>query len=189
MTMRRAIKTLLVLGALALVLVPAQARADGFIAPWAGTNWGSTIDNGRGTFGITAGFMGQGIFGAEADFALSPSFFGSQNDFGHNSVATAMGNFIVGIPLGGTHGAGLRPYVSAGAGLLRTQLERGNDLFNISSSNNDLGWDAGAGVMGYFSQHVGLRGDFRYFRDTDDHGGGSANNLHFWRLGFGVTLR
>lgn len=186
--MRRAVKTLLLLAALAVVLAPVQARADGFFVPWAGTNWGSNIDNGRGAFGITAGGMGAGVIGGEFDFGFSPSFFGTKTDFGNNSVMTGMANLIVGIPIGGTYGKGVRPYASGGFGLLRTQLERGGDIFNVSSSSNDLGWNAGAGVMGFLSQHVGLRGDLRYVRDTNDHGS-SANNLHFWRLGFGVAFR
>ena len=28
-----------------------------------------------------------------------------------------MGNLIVGVPVGGTHGSGIRPYVTAGLGL------------------------------------------------------------------------
>ena len=34
----------------------------------------------------------------------------------------------------------------------------------------DAGWNAGGGVMGYFAQHIGLRGDLRYlrgFKETD----------------------
>jgi hypothetical protein len=185
--MRRATKTLLVLAALALVLAPVPARADGFIAPWLGTNWGSNVDNGRSAFGVSAGGMGGGIVGGEFDLGFSPSFFGTQNDFGHNSVVTAMGNLIVGVPIGGTYGRSVRPYLSGGAGLLRTQIDGGN-LFTAHSANNDLGWNLGAGVMGYFSEHVGLRGDLRYLRDTNDHGDPNSI-LHFWRLGFGVTFR
>jgi len=128
--------------------------------------------------------MGAGMFGLEADAAFSPRFFGSQTDFGNNSVFTAMGNLIIGVPIGGTHGGNVRPYVSGGAGLMHTQIDRNNNIFNGGgTSNNDLGWDAGAGVMGYFSEHVGLRGDIRYLRDTQ------VGDFHFWRLGFGVTLK
>lgn len=186
--MRHTTKTLLLLTALAMVLAPVQARADGFFVPWAGTNWGSDIGNGRGVVGITAGYMGAGIIGGELDFGLSPSFFGNKTDFGKNSVITTMANLIVGIPIGGTHGASVRPYVSGGLGLLRTQIERGGALFDVSSSSNDLGWNAGAGVMTYLSQHVGLRGDLRYVRDTNN-GGLEGANLHFFRLGFGVSFR
>ena len=45
--------------------------------------------------------MGGGIFGAEFNFGYSPSFFGTNNDFGNNSVIDVMGNLIIGIPIGG----------------------------------------------------------------------------------------
>ena len=32
------------------------------------------------------------------------------------------------------------------------------------STKNDFGLDVGGGVMGFFSDNVGLRGDIRYFR-------------------------
>src|SRR5205814_4797096 len=137
------------LAAVAVVLAPVQARADGYVSPWAGVNFGSDIDNGRGTFGVSAGYMGAGVIGGELDFGYSPSFFGTKNDFGNNTVIDVMGNLIVGVPVGGTHGAGVRPYLTAGLGLLRTQVD-GGTIARVSSSNNDLGWNAGAGVMGYF---------------------------------------
>jgi len=185
-TVRRATRTLLLAAAVALIL-PTQARADGFVEPFAGTNWGSDINNGRGVVGASAGYMGAGIIGGEFDFGFSPKFFGSKSDFGNNSVITAMGNLIVGIPVGGTFGPGVRPYASGGIGLFRSQVENNNNVFDVVDSTNDFGWNAGAGVMGYFSQHVGLRGDIRYLRSTDDHG--AADGLHFWRLTAGVTFR
>jgi hypothetical protein len=193
--MRLGLKTLMMTGAIALVLAPAQARADGFVTPWVGSAFGSNYKNGQTTFGVSAGGMGAGIIGGEVDFGYSPSFFGNESDFGHNTVLNLMGNVIVGVPVGGQHGAGIRPYVVGGIGLLRTQID-GGTLTNVSSSNNMLGWDAGAGVMGYFSDHVGLRGDVRYlrgFKDTntgvttlDLNGGGQ---LHYWRASVGVVFR
>jgi Outer membrane protein beta-barrel domain len=192
--MRRALRTLIVAGAVALVCAPATARADGFVSPWIGSAFGSSIDNGRTTFGVTAGAMGAGVIGGEVDFGYNPSFFGTNNDFGNNTVLNLMGNVIVGVPIGGQHGAGVRPYVTAGLGLLRSQID-GGTLTNVSSSNNMLGWNAGAGVMGYFNTHVGLRGDLRYLRGMQslDTGISSINlngdQLHFWRASIGVVLR
>jgi opacity protein-like surface antigen len=192
--MRRAIKTLMLTGAMALVLAPIQARADGFVTPWVGSAFGSNINNGRTTFGVDVGSMGAGIVGGELDFGYAPSFFGTQNDFGNNTAINLMGNIILGVPVGGQHGAGLRPYVVAGVGLLRTQID-GGTLAKVSSSDNMFGWDAGAGVMGYFNNHVGLRGDIRYLRGTHDLSTGvssidfNGNKLHFWRASLGVVLR
>lgn len=194
--MRRVMKALIVTGAMALVFVPMQARADGFVSPWIGTSFGagSNIDNGRTTFGVTAGAMGAGIVGGEVDFGYNPSFFGTKNDFGDNTVIDLMGNLIVGVPIGGTHGAGIRPYVTGGLGLIRSQID-GGTFFDVKSSNNMFGWNAGAGVMGYFAQHVGLRGDVRYMRSFEDTNTGittidlNGNQLKFWRASIGVVLR
>lgn len=193
--MRRAIKATLLTGALALVLAPTQARADGFVSPWIGSAFGSNIDNGQTTFGVTAGAMGAGIIGGEVDFGLSPSFFGTKSDFGNNTVMNLMANVIVGVPVGGQHGAGIRPYVVGGLGLIRTQIDGGN-LIPPVPGNNMFGWDAGGGVMGYFNNHVGLRGDLRYLRAMSDLKTGfttlpnfDADRLHFWRATVGVVFR
>ena len=194
--MSRGMKTLILTGAMALVLAPIQARADGFVTPWVGSAFGSNINNGRTTFGVDAGSMGAGVVGGELDFGYSPSFFGTQNDFGNNTVINVMANIILGVPVGGQRGPGIRPYVVGGVGLIRTQID-GGTLAKVSSSDNMFGWDAGAGVMGYFNNHVGLRGDLRYLRGTHDMNASTGfnsvdfngNKIHFWRASIGVVLR
>jgi len=193
--MRGVLKVLVVAGALALVLAPAAAHAEGYFSPWASAQAGSSFNNGRAGLGFDAGGMGAGIIGGEVDFGWSPSFFGTQNDFGNNSVINLMGNLIVGVPIGGTRGAGVRPFATAGLGLLRTQID-GGTIANVRSSNNELGWNVGAGVMGYFSDHFGLRGDIKYLRGFEDLNTGNTvidlngkNQLHFWRADIGVVIR
>lgn len=198
------LKTLIVAGAAALVMAPMQARADGFVSPWIGSAFGggdgvsngvstSELENGQTTFGITAGGMGAGIIGGEVDFGYSPSFFGDKTLFGSNTVMNLMGNVIIGIPIGGQKGAGIRPYFTGGLGLLRTQID-GGTLGNVSSSDNGLGWNLGGGVMGYFADHIGVRGDLRYMRgfNEQDLGFDTGDNLHalrFWRASVGVVFR
>jgi opacity protein-like surface antigen len=192
--MRRAVKATILTGALALVLAPATARADGFVSPWVGSAFGSNIQNGQTTLGVSAGGMGAGIIGGEADFGWSPSFFGTKSDFGNNSVLSLMGNVIVGVPIGGQHGPGVRPFVIGGVGLIRSQID-GGTLTNVSSSDNMFGWNVGGGVMGYFTDHVGLRGDVRYLRATSQLSSNPNNldfngdRLHFWRAAVGVVFR
>jgi len=192
--MKRVIKSLILSAAVAVVLAPMQARADGFVTPWVGSAFGSNIKNGQTTFGVSAGGMGAGIVGGEADFGWSPSFFGTKSDFGNNTVMDLMGNLILGVPIGGQHGAGIRPYVVGGVGLIRSQID-GGTIARVSSSTNLFGWDAGAGVMGYFADHVGLRGDVRYLRATSDLTTNvssidlNGDRLHFWRASIGVVLR
>ena len=202
--MQRGLRTLIVAGAAALVLAPMQARADGFVSPWIGSAFGggdgvsngvsgTELKNGQTTFGITAGGMGAGIIGGEVDFGYSPSFFGDSTLFGSNTVMNLMGNVIIGVPVGGQHGAGIRPYVTGGLGLLRTQID-GGTLGNVSSSDNGLGWNLGGGVMGYFADHIGVRGDLRYMRGFNENDlgfdtGDSLRALRFWRASVGVVFR
>ena len=192
--MRGAIKAFVLVAAVAAVSAPVPLRAEGYVTPWVGANWGSgnNIDNGRAAFGINAGAMGAGIIGGELGFGYSPSFFGNKNDFGNNTVLDLMGNVILGVPV---RGAGIRPFVTGGLGLVRTQID-GGTLARVSSSNNMFGWNAGAGVMGYFNDHVGLRGDLRYTRGFKDLNTGNTvidlggnNQLHYWRIAGGVVLR
>jgi len=185
---------------------PAPAKAEGFVSPWIGVNFGTNpfvslkdgrdLDEGaRTSYGVTAGYMGAGIIGGEFDFGYSPSFFGDESDFGSNNVLTAMGNIIVGIPIGGTKGAGVRPYVTGGIGLIRTSY---GELLNFDAvSNNDFGYNLGAGIMGYFATHIGIRGEVRYFRTFEDDVFGDFGDLpnlnlgsfHFWRASIGVVIK
>jgi opacity protein-like surface antigen len=155
-------------------------------------NFGSQVENGRGGFGVNAGGMGAGIIGAEAAFGFNPSFFGSDNDFGTNTVLDLMGNVIVGIPIGGRYGPGFRPYVTGGLGLIRTQVD-GGDVFTPEFSDNDFGWNAGVGVMGFFNDHVGLRGDLRYFRTINSEFPDSFDfddgEFRYWRGAIGIVIR
>src|SRR6188474_953350 len=114
--MRRALKACVVLAAVTIIWAPAQARADGYVSPWVAANSG-------------AGFESGNVF-----------------DNGRAGFGVTAGAMIVGIPVGGSHGSGIRPYVTAGLGLIRTQVD-GGILFPVSSSNNDFGWNAGLGVM------------------------------------------
>ena len=193
--MRQILKAIVLTGAIAGVLAPTPAMAEGYVSPWAGINWGSgnNVGAGRTALGVNAGAMGAGILGAEVSFGYSPSFFGSDNDFGHNTLIDLMGNLIVGVPIGGTRGKGVRPFVTAGVGLVRTQID-GDTFTQVTSTNNMLGWSAGAGVMGYFNQHIGLRTEVRYLRTLVDSNRGSGTDLdpgrlRYWRATAGVTFR
>jgi hypothetical protein len=200
--MQRAHGILAVTAALFILVAPSPATAEGFVSPWIGVNFGSnpfdslanhtSIHGGRKAFGVTGGYMGAGVIGGEVDFGYSPSFFGDKSDFGSNNVLTTMANLIVGIPIGGTHGAGVRPYVTGGIGLIRTSY--GNFLNFNAVSNNDFGYNIGAGVMGYFNSHFGLRGDVRYFRNLQNNSSSNTLNLdlggfHFWRASLGLVIK
>jgi hypothetical protein len=84
--------------------------------------------------------------------------------------------------------------VVGGVGLLRQQVPGLTDALKVTA--NDFGFDLGFGAMGFFSDHVGLRGDVRYFRSVesnDDNDNGipsfAAGNFDFWRWTVGIVLR
>jgi hypothetical protein len=188
--MRRVLKALVLTAAVACVGAPAQARAEGFVSPWAGVNFSGTEGfEGKQAYGLNAGFMGAGIIGLEGSFGWAPNFL-DQPDLGNHEF-DAMANLIIGIPIGGTHGAGIRPFVTGGLGLIQTKIDP-------SDPNNDFGYNLGAGVMGYFATHFGVRADVRYFRSINsdqiiDLGNGLGNfdlgGFHFWRATFGVVIK
>jgi opacity protein-like surface antigen len=177
----------------AILCAPVQARADGYVAPWIGAGAVSTTDDGRRAFGVTMGYMAAGTFGFEADVGYSPEFFGVTSELGSVTGITVMGNAILGIPIGGDHGAGVRPFVSGGLGVVHTHLERGIVL-DRSRSTSEFGYDVGAGMMGFFNQHIGLRGEVRYLRTLEDSNRGTGidvapGRLRYWRGSAGVTFR
>jgi opacity protein-like surface antigen len=193
---------------IALVAAPSKASADWLVTPYVGWNWGGaanfinfdTFDDEfeqRANFGVSLGWMGAGVIGFEADLGFAPNFFqntvGSGDfEFGDSNVTTLMGNLIVGVPIGGQHGLGFRPYAVGGVGLIRSSVTGPADFFEVSS--NDWGMNVGAGAMFFFTDRFGLRGDVRYFRSLTDT---EPDNLldvgladfHFWRGTVGATFR
>lgn len=191
MRMTRAI--LLALAALVFA-APAPARADWLFTPFVGANFGGDTIDTSAAYGASFGFMGAGIFGLEAEFSYAPNFYQNEPTFDGN-VTSLMGNVIIGAPIGGGGGS-VRPYVSGGLGLLRSRVDDASGFFD-NISNNSLGMNVGGGVMGFFTDHVGLRGDIRYFRSLQDAGDNEGVDLgdvrlgkfDFWRGSVGVAFR
>jgi len=192
MSLRRTLVFALLLG----LGTPAAARADGMFTPFIGVNFGGSagrqpiadaIDAERLDWGASLAWMGAGIFGFEADLGYSPDFFG-RSDAGGSSVLSAMGNVLIGIPLGGQTGFGVRPYGLAGLGVVQSKIDSGLD-------ETKGAWDFGGGVMLFFGTHVGLRGDLRYIRtigrlDFDvTNGIERSRRLDFGRASAGLILR
>src|SRR4051812_7945487 len=155
------IASLVLLGSIA---APRKASADWLFTPFIGWNFGGSANflnlsdvndefEQRVDFGASFGWMGAGVIGWEVDFGFSPNFFentsGSSNfQFGDSNVTTLMGNVLLGVPIGGQHGLGFRPYATGGVGLIKSRIDDGGDLFTLSS--NDFGFNVGAGAMFFF---------------------------------------
>jgi hypothetical protein len=173
------------LAAMVLLVGTSTARADGYVSFFTGVNFGGdagrsldqALDAGnRLTFGGSVGGMAKGIFGGELDVAYTHNFFGNQFPIGSNSLLTVMPTLVVGIPIGGQKGPGIRPYATAGLGLIKRNL----DVDNIKVfDDNDLAYSLGFGVKGYFATHVGVQADYRYFRNVESD---DSNNV------FGISF-
>jgi opacity protein-like surface antigen len=187
---------------------PGRASADWLFTPFLGANFGGNADFGdfndfedeferRVDLGASFGWMGNGIVGFEVDFGWSPNFFENtvgpgDFEFGDSNVTTLMANLLVGAPIGGQSGPGIRPYASGGMGLIRSNID-GGDFFDDLDSN-DFGFNLGAGVHGFFTDNVGIRGDVRYFRaladdEPDDLFDLALSDFDFWRATVGLTIR
>ena len=184
----------------AITLAPLPAQADTLLTPFFGVNFGGdagkefseAFDTSQYNWGASITFMGGGVFGVEGDFGFSPDFYG-KTDLGGSNVLTATGNLVIGIPFGGQHGFGVRPYGIVGAGLLRSKSDFGTDVAEIDE--NDLTWSAGAGVLLFFGSSAGLRFEVRYFKTFDDLEilgvpiGQSPGKVDFTRASLGFVFR
>lgn len=141
------------------------ASAQGFVTPYIGYDFSgdsgcpelfdSDCEDRHTNFGVAVGALG-GLFGFELDFGYAPNFFGETTDQNSN-VLTLMGNVMIGPKIGP-----VQPYVLAGLGLIKTDFEF-SAFPELDSDNNKFGYDLGGGLMIFFGDHVGIRGDVRYF--------------------------
>ena len=188
---------------IAIAFAPVPARADTMITPFFGVNFGGdagqkfsdAFDTNQFNWGASISFMGGGVFGVEGDFGFSPDFYG-KTDLGGSTVLTATANLVIGIPFGGQHGFGVRPYGVVGAGVLNSKSDFGTGVAEIAEiDENDLTWSAGGGVLLFFGTRAGVRFDVRYFRTFDDlefRGvsiGRSPGKVDFTRSSLGLVLR
>ena len=161
---------------------PALARAEGLLTGVVGSRFGEQTDSAATIFGGSIGASAGGIFGFELDLATTRDIFGLRGLSAATGVTTVMGNLIVGLPI-----SVVRPYGTVGVGVLRTSVTGGDE----SSKSTDIGMNLGGGVMAFFSEHLGVRGDLRYFRGGRPDFGAllDFDNVDFWRGTAGAVLR
>ena len=183
---------------LGVVLLPTPARAQGYIAPFIGFDFGgdagkctgtATIDcsRNRTAYGFSAGKLSHGTIGGEIDFGYAPHFFGEAPSTGGNSLLTFMGNITVAIPAGPVH-----PYVGGGLGVIRTKVDQLQDLTNFS--NSSFSYNVGGGLMVFLPAHLGFRIDYRYMSTFSDISVAGVDllitgtKLNFSRVAFALVL-
>jgi opacity protein-like surface antigen len=148
----------------AVVVIIGSARptsAQGFISPFFGYNFGgdagcpeiTDCEDKHANYGVAFGALGS-VVGFEAEFAHTNDFLGASSVNESTDVLTFMGNFMFAPKFGP-----IQPYGLAGIGLIRTSFESAGE----DQDENQAGYDLGGGLMAFFSSHVGIRGDVRYF--------------------------
>ena len=177
-----------------------SARADILVTPFIGKTFGAStpqltaepLDTQKWIVGGAAGWLGAGIVGADVDFGYAPRFFNSDPLLTRpgSNVTTLTGNILLTLPLSVTRDS-LRPYFTAGAGLLHAGADDRIDLTSVD--RNLLAASVGGGVIGFLNTRAGVRFDVRRIRSAsrgvDTLTGEQEPRLGFWRATLGVALR
>jgi opacity protein-like surface antigen len=175
-----------------------EAAAQGFVSGSFGYAFGgdagcpgiTDCDDKNWNYGFSLGALGS-ILGFELEFMYAPEFFGEAPGQDSNLLALT-GNFMLAPRFGA-----VQPYGLAGIGLIRTSVENSVEGL-LESDNNQLGWDLGGGLMIFFGEHVGVRGDVRYYHSFEaldllgiDFGDlvDGESKVDFGRFSGGVVLR
>ena len=166
---------------------PAAARADVTFTPFVSVSFSGDTNNNRGGFGGSLSFMGS-VAGLELDFGHTPNFFGDDSIITDANATTMMANLKFAPDI---TDRGVQPYVSGGVGLIKSRLDDVEDFFDVDESS--FGINAGGGVMIFFTDGVGIRGDLRYFRSFKNIDENDLNlslgGFDFWRASAGVSFR
>ena len=169
-----------------------QARAQGFISPMLGFNFGGVsgcpelrgCENKQRDLSISFGKFGT-ILGAETELAYSPKFFGDAPGLSSN-VLTWMGNVML-APKAGP----LRPYLVGGTGIMKTRFEL--KATRLLMSDTAFGYNVGGGIFALLGDHFGLRADVRYFHSFPDVKilgiTLPSEKLNYSRIGAGILLQ
>jgi hypothetical protein len=158
------------------------------LTPFAGLSFKGALAETKLTWGASLLMTGDGWMGVELDFGHTPAFYGDglvpDND---SSLMTVAANFAVGLPIGGERGPGIRPYALGGLALIRSHVDAGA----LTVDANHVGLTGGAGILLFFTDQFGLRGDLRYFRSLQDLvvAGVEVDPIDFWRATVGFSLR
>jgi opacity protein-like surface antigen len=196
--MTRTTRLALFLTIVACIAPPTAAHAQGFVTPFVGTTFnspdvGSAKNGSKAGFGVDLGTFGT-VLGFEADFAYYPEVL--DNDIAgleKNHVVTVTGNALVSVPI-----PRVRPYATVGVGFLKLDATNlpSSILPSTDTSQTKFAWSIGGGVMGFFTDHLGVRGDVRYFRagnfDTDafrNDTGLLLDQFDFWRAAIGLAAK
>ena len=184
------------LGVLLIVFGAHDAASQGFISPFVGTTLTSPSSTGSSTkpgFSIAFGAVGR-IVGVESEIAFYPEVIdNAANALSKSKVISFSGGPILGPTIGP-----VKPYVAFGFGNLHLNVTGISSVVvpnPESISNNYFTFNYGGGVMGFFTDHFGVRGDLRYYRafgikiEDLENAGLQLDKFNFWRASFGIVAK
>jgi hypothetical protein len=185
-----------------LLLWPPAAAAEWQIKPFFALTFGGgttfadpeqAVGGLNAAIGASGAFLGN-VLGVEGDFGYGPGFFEAGDRFlvQDSAVTTVTGNVVLALPQR-LAAYSLRPYFVAGGGLMRVRRDGVLGALPVSATLPTT--DVGGGVTGFFSDHVGVSWDMRYFRSLSGEreatlsGPLGEEQLSFWRLSMALALR
>jgi hypothetical protein len=185
----------------ALLLFASPAAAEWHFAPLVGLTFkGDTtiVDTEQGagvrhrSFGAAVSLLGDGIFGVETIVVLVPRFFesGDQAFISKSRSVAWMGNAVLTLPKRWSEYS-LRPYLSAGFGVLNASIEDVRNVFPVDL--NLKAYNVGGGATGFLTARTGLRFDLRYFSSLNGSDKSAASfgseHLRYMTASIGVVIR
>ena len=193
---RAAVLAVLILGAW-----PASALAEWVVTPFVGLNFESStnlVDLASGTtrshatIGGSAGWLGDGLLGIEANVAHTPHFFEGPTGglFVDSSLTSVTGDVIIAVPRSIVRES-LRPYIVGGVGVMHVV---GMDVLDLLSFDANLtGLSLGGGAIGGLSDRTALRFELRYLKNITQRDelptiDSDSFRLSAWRATVGVTF-
>jgi hypothetical protein len=201
MRARGAAQTTVVLAAGLLLVSTRTYAAERQIRPFIGATFGGAttfvdpedaVGNTHLAIGASVVFLGE-VFGVEADVTDAPGFFesGDKHLVVLSRVTALSGNFILAAPHRRTEYS-LRPYVVAGAGLMRVRTTTSLDVFDVASIIP--AFDVGAGALGFLTNRVGVCWEARRFQSIGSNAGNGGlsigdEHLSFWRATMAIVIR
>lgn len=184
-----------------LAAAATAGAADRQIRPYVATTFGGAttfvdLEDAVGhphlTIGVNAAVLGE-LVGVDVDLGHSFGFF--QHGDAHlvlaSSVTTLTGNVVLAAPRRFTEYY-LRPYLVAGAGLMRVRTQDYFGVFPIAEVMPAI--DFGAGALDFVTDRVGLSWEVRRFQSVGNTTGGrgvfaGSQKLSFWRASMALAFR
>ena len=187
-----------------LLAMPAAARAEYFVVPFAGIKFGgstSIVDlelaagKKKLVLGAAALKLGNGILNYEVELGNIAGFFANEAlavQFplvkAGSYVTDLTGSIVLALPPGVT-GGGLRPYVVVGGGFIHAEAKDFLQVFQVRRTVPAI--NLGFGAIGLLTNNVGVRFDVRHLRSLskDASFGLVGRRIAYSRLTIGLLLR